>query len=785
METGFGEEIISIRSRPIDALRKMNRYLSTATAITFCFVGACAVVCEAGPAAGSVNRHACSVLASSKSSLDIYVCASPTSTVFGIRNGVTERLNIRGVEGHKVNNKAGLIEISLRHILIKYGDELAESYTRDAGGIEQKFVLLHRDTQKDGKPALVMQLAGTLRPVVRGDSVIFNGADGLPKLRWSDWKAYDATHRRVPLRLVLVGQELEVHISDRLARYPVVIDPLFAETTPDFTPQLYFQFGQMSRISSDGQWLLIGAFNAPVGNTASATGRAYLFHLQQGSWQQVSQFSSPTANFFGMATAISSDGSQLLIGTNNRGNPGLSYFYKETGNQWSQIAEFNDPDNSGISDYGQIVALAANGTVALVGAPEAGESQSSCYLGGVLPASGKVYIYVQTNGTWSQTQVLHDPYVSSCLSESFGYDLALSADGGTLLIGTYGGHAYVYKNSGGTWTLSATLVQPPQSFHQNQTADNFGSAVALTADGNIAVVGASAAYTGSANSPQGEVFAFQYISSAWTALQEFDNPDKSASYDASDGYGGNVAISNDGSMLAISANRSPTDIFGNPGPGQVYLYKGTPGLWVQSEILNDPNNTAGDAFGTSIGLSADGSALIAGASTTSLNNIPFTGAAYVYGPAVSLPVTFSASASSIQISQPVTFTFTVTNQDPSISASNVTLSNTLSANLQFVSSSSQCIQNGGAVICNLGPLSPGASARVSLTLRGVAAGSGTDSVLAYSDYANATPTSSQLVTGVTVNPVPNSSGGGGGFGDSSLIFLICLDLLVRQRKKRR
>lgn len=763
----------------------MNRYPSIAKAIVLGFVAACAVVCEAGPAAGSVNRDACSVLAGRKSSSGIYVCASPTSTLFGIRNGVTERLNIRGVQGHEVNNEAELIESSLQHVLIKYGDELEASYTQEAGGVEQKFILLRRSTQTVSTPALVIQLAGKLRPIVQNDGVIFNGRDGLPKLRWSDWKAYDAAHRRVPLRLVLVGQKLKVHISDRSARYPVVIDPLFAETTPSFPPQLYYQFGQMSRISSDGQWLLIGAFNAPVGNQASATGRAYLFHLQQGSWQQVAQFSDPAANSFGMATALSSDGSQLLIGTNNRGNPGLSYFYKETGNQWSQIAEFHDPDNSTITAYGQIVALAANGTVGLVGAPEAEENQPSCPGGGVLLASGKVYIYTQTNGTWGLAQVLHNPYLSSCLSEFFGYDLALSADGGTLLIGTYGNHAYVYKNSGGTWTLSATLVQPPQSFHQNQTADNFGSAVALTADGNIAVIGASSAYTASADFPQGEVFAFQNISGAWTELQEFDNPDEPAPYGISEGYGGNVTISNDGSMLAISANQSPTDTFGNPGPGQVYLYKGTPGLWAQSEILNDPNNTAGDGFGTSIGLSADGSAMIAGASTTSLNNIPFTGAAYVYGPAVSLPVTSAASASSIQVSQPVTFTFTVTNQDQSISASNVTLSNTLSANLQFVSSSSQCIQNGGAVTCNLGALSPGASAQVSLTLRGVAAGSGTDSVLAYSDYANATPASSQLVTRVTVNPVPSSGGGGGDFGDLSVIFLICMDLLANWWKKRR
>lgn len=401
-------------ARPIDAIRKMNRYLSIAKTMAFCFVGACAVACEAASAAGSANRHACSVLAGRKSLSGIYVCVSPVSIVFGTSNGVTERLNIRGVEGHEVNNEADLIENSPRRVLIKYGDELEASYTQEADGVEQKFILLRRSTQAVSKPALVIQLAGRLRPIVQNDGVIFNGRDGLAKLRWSDWKAYDAAHRRVPLQLVLVGQKLEVHISDRLARYPVVIDPLFVETTPSFLPQFYYQFGQMSRISSDGQWLLIGAFNAPVGNQTSATGRAYLFHLQQGSWQQVAQFSDPAANFFGMATALSSDGSQLLIGTNNRNYPGLSYFYKETGNQWSQIAEFHEPDDSTVSAYGQIVALAANGTVGLVAAPEADENQPSCPGGGVLLASGKVYIYTQTNGTWGLAQVLHNPYLSSC-----------------------------------------------------------------------------------------------------------------------------------------------------------------------------------------------------------------------------------------------------------------------------------------------------------------------------------------------------------------------------------
>ena len=104
----------------------MNRNLSIATAITLCFIGACAVVCGAASATGTVNGHAC-VLASSKPLSGIYVCPSPAGTLFGVRNGATERLNIRGIEGHQVNNKVEAFQTSPQHVLIKYGDELAES----------------------------------------------------------------------------------------------------------------------------------------------------------------------------------------------------------------------------------------------------------------------------------------------------------------------------------------------------------------------------------------------------------------------------------------------------------------------------------------------------------------------------------------------------------------------------------------------------------------------------------------------------------------------------------
>jgi hypothetical protein len=70
--------------------------------------------------------------------------------------------------------------------------------------------------------------------------------------------------------------------------------------------------------------------------------------------------------------------------------------------------------------------------------------------------------------------------------EDFAYTVALSAHGGTALVGdsldegAYHGAAFVFVRSGNTWTQQARLTGPPEGF--------FGSGVALSADGNTALV---------------------------------------------------------------------------------------------------------------------------------------------------------------------------------------------------------------------------------------------------------------------------------------------------------
>ena len=75
-------------------------------------------------------------------------------------------------------------------------------------------------------------------------------------------------------------------------------------------------------------------------------------------------------------------------------------------------------------------------------------------------------------------------------SDNFGYSVALSSDGNTAIVGAYGdsldqGSASVFTRSGGVWRLVQTITQT-----SGAAGDVFGASVALSSDGNTAIVGA-------------------------------------------------------------------------------------------------------------------------------------------------------------------------------------------------------------------------------------------------------------------------------------------------------
>jgi hypothetical protein len=137
-------------------------------------------------------------------------------------------------------------------------------------------------------------------------------------------------------------------------------------------------------------------------------------------------------------------------------------------------------------------------------------------------------------------------------------------------------------------------------------SDLLGSAVALSADGTILAVGAQQWEGGSSN--QGGVYIYDWSGSAWVARGSV----LVASDAASDDYFGSaVALSDDGSVLAVGA--TGRDYLGS-SRGAVYIYDWSGSAWVQrGSVLVASDADINDNFGSSLALSASGSVLAVGA----------------------------------------------------------------------------------------------------------------------------------------------------------------------------
>jgi cysteine-rich repeat protein len=302
--------------------------------------------------------------------------------------------------------------------------------------------------------------------------------------------------------------------------------------------------------------------------------------------------------------------------------------------------------NTGRNDgFGYSVALSADGSTLAVGAW--GEDSAAIGIGGdqvadFAPDAGAVYVYARSGPTWSQ-----QAYVKASnpgAGDAFGFSVALSADGSTLAVGARGedsaatgiggnqadnsaeasGAVYVFTRSGPTWGQQAYVKAS-----NTDAGDEFGASVALSADGSTLVVGAygedSAARGIGGNQDDnsavasGAVYVFTRSGTTWSQQAYV----KSSNIDANDEFGTSVALSADGSTLAVGGNledSAATGIGGNQADnsavasGAVYVFTRSGTTWSQRAYVKASNTGAGDRFGASVALSADGSTLAVGAS---------------------------------------------------------------------------------------------------------------------------------------------------------------------------
>src|SRR5262249_46049315 len=115
----------------------------------------------------------------------------------------------------------------------------------------------------------------------------------------------------------------------------------------------------------------------------------------------------------------------------------------------------------------------------------------------------------------------------------------------------------------------------------------------------------------------GAVYVFTRSGATWSQQAYL----KASNTDAFDEFGASVALSAGGSTLAVGPTRessAATGIGGNPADnsaslaGAVYVFTRSGATWSQQAYLKASNTDAGDNFGGSVALSADGSTLAVG-----------------------------------------------------------------------------------------------------------------------------------------------------------------------------
>jgi len=284
--------------------------------------------------------------------------------------------------------------------------------------------------------------------------------------------------------------------------------------------------------------------------------------------------------------ALSSSGQIVAVGSfkNDIGGTkaGKTRIFEFSANAWTQLGSDITGEVAG-DEAGRSVAISANGEIVAVGSPKNEDGNTD---------GGQVRVWEWDGSTtWGQKG---SDIEGSKNSRALGTSVALTSDGLTLVAGGPG------TNNGGkigfveVYAFNSDWSQVHSSINGATADEYFGTSVAITADASTIAVGTP-------ESTNGDVFVYNNDGNEWSELSSLTGDT------AGDLFGTSVALTlNGGSyVLAIGAPGHTTNT------GRVFVYDSSDGIsWTMDDTLD--GSATGDAAGTAIDLSADGSVLAVG-----------------------------------------------------------------------------------------------------------------------------------------------------------------------------
>uniref|UniRef100_A0A7S3GK76 Uncharacterized protein n=2 Tax=Palpitomonas bilix TaxID=652834 RepID=A0A7S3GK76_9EUKA len=392
-------------------------------------------------------------------------------------------------------------------------------------------------------------------------------------------------------------------------------------------PSQDYHFGDTVKLSSDGQYLAVGGHDS----TYAAQSGAIKTYIDDGSYSFYEAYtlydsSSPVAGELlgsgGKSIAYASPyDTYLLAGAphdNSTAEPyaqsGCVHVYVSYSGYFSELYTLLPFDGSDGDLFGSTIVASADGMTVLIGAP--GDSDGGSGSGGVY-----YYTYNSSSSTYEFAQKMVPMELTP--SGQLGSSLAFGDTTGMIAMGAPGddgvatdaGAVYVYTTAANyTVTFLQKLVADDAS-----SGDSFGAAVAISIDGDILVVGAP--FAGAV----GAVYTFYWKLEDYQQLQKLQ-PSNGADL----GFGSALRMSADGMVMVVGAEgqEGMTDV---SGAAYIYGYSASGTYVMQKRASTDSCNVPDRSrFGSSLDVSADGTTVVVGATGESTIAGLSTGAVYLY-----------------------------------------------------------------------------------------------------------------------------------------------------------
>ena len=498
---------------------------------------------------------------------------------------------------------------------------VTEWYRNGPLGLEQGFTITRPPVGRANAALTVsLALAGATHVSLgsRGQSLTLSHAGG-SSLRYGGLRVTDARGRTLHGWLELHAGGVLLRANTRGAHYPLRIDPFIQQGeklvgTGQFGP-LIPRFGFSVALSSNGSTALIGG-----PEDFGEAGAAWVFtRSETGTWTQQGSKLTGTGESgegrFGASVALSSDGNTALIGGPKDHNlDGAAWVFTRAEGKWTQQgSKLVGSEQKGASSFGESVALSSNGNTALMGGPndtrtveaEGEVTEKSKIVKGLSSITG---IEVGTEVTGAK--VAPEATVIKVIS-SKEVELSSAVEGTgsatvkeKLMFSTVLGAAWVFTRSETTWTQQAKLAVASGELGSG----NLGQSVALSSDGNTALIGGPGDNLGA-----GAAWVFTFVSSKWEQQAKLaDEKKEEISSEALPGeLGASVALA---SALSGAANTALIGAPGdNKGRGAAWVYTGSGSTWTQQgakltgsgEVSEEPGEgKVPGRFGASVALSS-------------------------------------------------------------------------------------------------------------------------------------------------------------------------------------